>query len=47
VFLTLTDSEDGTLQVLGYLPDEGFKVVDEVKVGTGGDEHGASVAVWL
>jgi len=46
VFLTLTDSEEGFIQILSYLPSEGFKVVDEVSVATK-DAHGASVAVWL
>lgn len=46
-FLTLTDSEEGFVQVLSYLPESGFKVVDEVKVGNKDKPVGASVTVWL
>ncbi|RSH95752.1 hypothetical protein EHS25_000844 [Saitozyma podzolica] len=47
VFLTLTDSEEGFVQVLSYTRDEGFEVLDEVPVGSSGEHVGASVAVWL
>lgn len=47
VFLTLTDSEEGFLQVLSYSKQDGFKVVDEVRLGSKEQHVGASIAVWL
>jgi hypothetical protein len=47
VYLTLTDSEEGFIQVLSFTRETGFKVVDEVKLGTAEEKVGASVAVWL
>lgn len=47
VFLSLTDSEEGFIQVLSYTAEDGFKVVDEVRVGSKEEQVGASVAVWL
>lgn len=47
VYLTLTDSEEGFLQVLSYSKQDGFKVVDEVRLGSEKEQVGASIAVWL
>lgn len=47
VYLTLTDSEEGFVQVLEYTADGGFEVVDEVKVGSEEEPVGAATAVWL
>lgn len=47
VFLTLTDSEEGFLQVLSYSKQNGFKVADEVRLGSEKEHVGASIAVWL
>lgn len=46
-YLTLTDSEEGFIQVLGFTREHGFKVLDEVKLGGEDEQVGASVAVWL
>ncbi|KII91226.1 hypothetical protein PLICRDRAFT_62351, partial [Plicaturopsis crispa FD-325 SS-3] len=43
VWLTLTDSEVGFVQLLQWTEDHGFNVVDEVMLG---EDIGASVAVW-
>lgn len=47
VYLTLTDSEEGFIQILSYSAEDGFRVVDEVKLSTDTEHNGASVAVWL
>lgn len=47
VWLTLTDSEEGFVQMLEFSASCGFKVVDEVRVGSESEHVGASVAVWL
>jgi hypothetical protein len=47
VFLSLTDSEEGFIQILSYTKAGGFKVADEVKLGSDSEQIGASVAVWL
>ena len=47
VYLTLTDSEEGFIQILCFTREDGFKVVDEVKLGDSKEKVGASVAVWL
>ena len=47
IFLTLTDSEEGFLQILSYTKENGFAVLDETKLGPDTESIGASVAVWL
>lgn len=47
VLLTLTDSEEGFIQVLSYTKEGGFTVADEVILSTEKEHNGASVAVWL
>ncbi|KAL1409425.1 hypothetical protein Q8F55_003408 [Vanrija albida] len=47
VWLTLTDSEEGFIQMLEFSATCGFKVLDEVRVGSKVEHVGASVAVWL
>lgn len=47
VYLTLTDSEVGFVQVLAYGADTGFIVLDELSLGTDSKHVGASVTVWL
>ena len=47
IYLTLTDSEEGFIQILRYDARNGFQVIDEVKVGSADEHVGASVAVWL
>jgi len=47
VFLTLTDSEEGFVQILGFGKEGGFNVLDEIKLASKDEHVGASVAVWL
>lgn len=47
VFMTLTDSEEGFVQILAYSSDKGFEVVDEVKVSTEQEHVAAATTVWL
>lgn len=47
VYLTLTDSEVGFVQVLAYGRDTGFVVLDEIGLGTDSKHIGASVTIWL
>lgn len=47
VFMTLTDSEEGFVQMLSYTKEKGFEVVDEVKVSTEQEHVGAATTVWL
>ncbi|TXT06162.1 hypothetical protein VHUM_03635 [Vanrija humicola] len=47
VWLTLTDSEEGFIQMLEFSEPCGFKVVDEVRLGSKEEHVGASIAVWL
>lgn len=44
IYLTLTDSEEGFVQMLSYDRVTGFTILDELKLQSGG---GASVCVWL
>lgn len=46
VYMTLTDSEEGSVQMLAYKRDTGFIVVDELRLESP-PSRGASVAVWL
>lgn len=47
VYMTLTDSEEGFVQILEYTSSKGFEVVDEVKVSTEKEHVGAATTVWL
>lgn len=47
VYLTLTDSQVGSVQVLAYGRDTGFIVLDELSLGTASNKIDASVAIWL
>ena len=47
IYLSLADSEEGFLQILGFTKEAGFRVIDEVKLGSEAEKVGASVALWL
>ena len=47
VYLSLTDSAEGSVEILAYHRDIGFRVVDELKLGATTENGGASVTVWL
>lgn len=47
VYLMLTDSEEGFVQVLAYSRQTGFAVLDEVRLRSESEPVGASVTVWL
>ncbi|CAK9781637.1 alpha/beta-hydrolase [Cutaneotrichosporon oleaginosum] len=47
VFMTLTDSEVGFVQILMYTSDKGFEIVDEVKISTEKEHIMPATTVWL
>ncbi|BEJ15827.1 hypothetical protein CspHIS471_0504320 [Cutaneotrichosporon sp. HIS471] len=47
VFMTLTDSEEGFVQMLAYTSDKGFEVVDELKLSTEQELVMCATTVWL
>lgn len=45
--IALTDSEEGFVQMLSYTAKDGFKVLDELKLGEPGEEHPAATVVFV